>query len=196
MRLEFTRVRFNYPSQVFLKKDSFSTLSASKTQVFFLADRKHENNHQEIGSHLNPWSFFIFSTISSFKASAKAWLIGNPFLAKSMAGLTRSSQLNLPCSFQAWYWPRTSPGTAIARPPGKKTLWIQHQPASKPSFVRRRERAVMARAPTKISPPKSSRGSFRARLICAGSLLFFFLFKHSRSKNLRGTRAEAPLFYH
>ena len=194
MRLEFTRVQFNYPSRVFLKKEY--PIRLKESGVFFLAERKHENNHQEIDSHLNPLSFFIFSTMSSFKASAKAWLIGNPFLAKSMAGWTRSSQLNLPCSFHAWCWPRTSPGTAIARPPGKKTLWIQHQPASKPSFVRRRERAVMARAPTKISPPKSSRGSFRARLICAGSLLFFFLFKHSRSKNLRGTRAEAPLFYH
>ena len=102
LRLEFTRVQFNYSSQVFLKKDSFSTLSASKTQVFFVAERKHENNHQEIDSHLNPLSFFIFPTISSFKASAKAWLIGNPFLAKSMAGWTRSSQRNLPCSFQAW----------------------------------------------------------------------------------------------
>ena len=170
MRLEFTRVQFNYPSQVFLKKE---LLRLKDSGVFFLAERKHENNHQEIGSHLNPWSFFILSTISSFKASAKAWLIGNPFLAKSMAGLTRSSQLNLPCSFQAWYWPRTSPGTAIARPPGKKTLWIQHQPASKPSFVRRSERAVMARAPTKISPPKSSRGSFlRAAYLRRQSLIF------------------------
>ena len=118
MRLEFTRVQFNYPSQVFLKKEY--PIRLKESGVFFLAERKHENNHQEIDSHLNPLSFFIFSTMSSFKASAKAWLIGNPFLAKLMAGWTRSSQLNLPCSFHAWCWPRTSPGTAIARPPGKK----------------------------------------------------------------------------
>ena len=194
MRLEFTRVQFNYPSQVFMKKEY--PIRLKEPGVFFLAERKHENNHQEIDSHLNPLSFFIFSTMSSFKASAKAWLIGNPFLAKSMAGWTRSSQLNLPCSFHAWCWPRTSPGTAIARPPGKKRCEFNTKlraslhlcdEGSEPWWHGRQQKSLR---------PNLLAARFCARLICAGSLLFFFLFKHSRSKNLRGTRAEAPLFYH
>ena len=55
--------------------------------------------------HLNPLSSFIFSTISSLKASATAVLIGNPLLAKSMAGWTRSFQGNLPYSLHARNWP-------------------------------------------------------------------------------------------
>ena len=55
--------------------------------------------------HLNPLSSFIFSTISSLKASATAVLIGNPLLAKSMAGWTRSFHGNLPYSLHALYWP-------------------------------------------------------------------------------------------
>ena len=86
-------VQFIYPSQVFVKKEYPIRLKDSG--VFFLAERKYGKNHKEIGSHLNPSSCFIFSN-SSFMASAKAWLIGNPSLAKSMAGLTRSFQVNLP----------------------------------------------------------------------------------------------------
>lgn len=70
--------------------------------------------------HLNPLSSFIFSTISSLKASATAVLIANPLLAKSMAGWTRSFQGNLPYSLHARNWPWTSPGTAIAKRPRKK----------------------------------------------------------------------------
>ena len=70
--------------------------------------------------HLNPLSSFIFSTISSLKASATAVLIGNPLLAKSMAGWTRSFHGNLPYSLHARYWPWTSPGTATAKRPRKK----------------------------------------------------------------------------
>ena len=55
--------------------------------------------------HLNPLSSFIFSTISSLKASATAVLIGNPLQAKSMAGWTRSFQGNLPYSLHARNWP-------------------------------------------------------------------------------------------
>ena len=71
-------------------------------------------------AHLNPGSFFILSTIWSFKASATAVLISNPSLAKLMAGWTRSFQGNQPYSFQARYRPLTSPGTAMARPPRRK----------------------------------------------------------------------------
>ena len=71
-------------------------------------------------AHFNPGSVFISFTISSFKASATALLIGNPSLDKLMAGWTRSFQGNQPYSFQAWYRPLTSPGTAMARPPGRK----------------------------------------------------------------------------
>ena len=66
-----------------------------KDSGVFPSREKHGKNHKEIGSHLNPLSSFIFPTLS-FMASAKAWLIGNPFLAKSMAGWTRSFQVNLP----------------------------------------------------------------------------------------------------
>ena len=71
-------------------------------------------------AHFNPGSVFIFSTISSSKASATASLIGNPSLDNLMAGWTRSFQGNQPYSFQARYRPLTSPGTAMARPPRRK----------------------------------------------------------------------------
>ena len=74
--------------------------------------------------HLDPLSSFIFSTISSLKASATAVLIGNPLLAKSMAGWTRSFHGNLPYSLHARYWPWISSGTATAnkRPRKKKSV--------------------------------------------------------------------------
>ena len=74
-------------------------------------------------SDLKPGSFLISSSIPLvfFSASSSALDALNPFLAKSMAGWTRRFHGNRPCRFQASNWPRTSPGTAMDRPPKIKT---------------------------------------------------------------------------
>ena len=116
------RFSFNRPNEpkIFQKRIPDTPL---KSQVQLNAKKKKTGKKCDemiAIAHLNPGSFFIFSTIvSSFKTSATALLISNPSLDKLMAGWTRSFQGNQPYSFQARYRPLTSPGTAMARPPGR-----------------------------------------------------------------------------
>ena len=73
-------------------------------------------------SHLSPASFLINSIIRGvlFKASATAALISNPSRANLIAGSSKSLHFNRPYFCEAWCMPLTSPGTAIARPPGER----------------------------------------------------------------------------
>ena len=72
-------------------------------------------------SYLKPGSFLIsFSIPLVVSASSSALDALNPFLAKLIAGWTRRFHVNRPCRFQASNWPRTSPGTAMHRPPKMK----------------------------------------------------------------------------
>ena len=123
---EPTTVQFQLSqwTQNILKKD---TRHDSKTSGAVKSQKKQNKTKCDemiAIAHLNPGSFFILSTIWSFKASATAVLISNPSLAKLMAGWTRSFQGNQPYSFQARYRPLTSPGTAMARPPRRKRLKV------------------------------------------------------------------------
>ena len=76
---------------------------------------------QVISTDLNPESPKMSLLMLLFcRALATDFVMLNPFLAKSMAGWTSCFHGNRPCWFQASYWPRTSPGTAMDRPPKKK----------------------------------------------------------------------------
>ena len=56
-------------------------------------------------------------------ALSRASWITNPSLASLIAGFTSSFHSNFPYFLCASYMPRTSPGTAIARPPKVIQLW-------------------------------------------------------------------------
>ena len=85
---------------------------------------------QVISTDLNPESPKMSLLMLLFcRALATDFVMLNPFLAKSMAGWTSCFHGNRPCCFQASYWPRTSPGTAMDRPPKKKLRY--HLPLNK-----------------------------------------------------------------
>ena len=67
-------------------------------------------------SHLNVLSF-ISRSFQIFIAISTVCGIINPFLAMCIAGLNSSFHGNLPYFFHAASKPRSSPGTATAKPP-------------------------------------------------------------------------------